>query len=76
MDDIDYATERAEIFTQTALALVLDRLAGPPSSGVCRSCFDPIETKRLKLAPTTNLCSACAAEEETIQRRRRRCGRR
>ena len=76
MDDIDYATERNELFTSAALQAVLRRLSGPPSSGVCRSCADTIEPQRLKLAPTTSLCSDCAAEEEVIQRRTRRCGHR
>lgn len=76
LDDIDYATERNEVFTSAALQAVLSRLSGPPSSGVCRSCSDAIEPQRLRLAPNTSLCSDCAVEEEFIQRRTRRCGHR
>ncbi|HIJ61159.1 MAG TPA: TraR/DksA family transcriptional regulator [Rhodospirillaceae bacterium] len=74
MDDIDLATERNEIFISAAVQAVLGRLSGPPSSGVCRSCSEPIEPQRLKLAPSTCLCSGCAVEAELNQQRTRRCG--
>ena len=74
MDDIDLATERNEIFTSAAVQAVLGRMSGPPSSGVCRACADPIEPQRLKLAPSTSLCSCCAVEAELNQQRTRRCG--
>ncbi|TAN56022.1 MAG: TraR/DksA family transcriptional regulator [Magnetospirillum sp.] len=74
MDDLDYAAERAEVFTEAALRSVLGRLAGAPSSGVCRSCTDPIEAERLRANPMARLCSCCAADEEHHHQRSRRCG--
>lgn len=74
MDDIDCAAERAELFNVAALQAVLDRMSGPPSSGVCRSCADPIEPERLRATPLARLCSCCAAEEEHRRLQARRCG--
>ncbi|HIJ37460.1 MAG TPA: TraR/DksA family transcriptional regulator [Rhodospirillaceae bacterium] len=76
MDDIDFATERAEVFSATALQAVLARLSGPPSSGVCRSCYEVIEPKRRQVAPLAKFCSDCAAEEEFLNRRTLRIGQR
>ncbi|MBF0354396.1 MAG: TraR/DksA family transcriptional regulator [Alphaproteobacteria bacterium] len=75
MDDLDRAAERIEAFNQVALHLVLSRMSGPQSSGVCRSCSDLIETERLKITPNTRFCSDCANEEEARLRRFRRNGR-
>lgn len=74
LDDLDYAAERSLVFTQAALQSVLGRMAGPPSSGVCRSCTDAIEPQRLRANPKAHLCSGCAAEEEFHRQRSRRCG--
>lgn len=74
MDDLDYAAERVEVFTEAALRSVLGRMAGGPSSGVCRSCTNPIEPERLRANPMARLCSCCAAEEEQHRHRARRCG--
>lgn len=68
MDDIDCAAERVEAFRDVALRLVLDRMSGPPSSGVCQVCSDTIEPQRLALVPSTRRCSFCAAEEEAHAR--------
>ena len=74
LDDLDYAAERAEVFTETALRSVLSRMAGAPSSGVCRSCTDNIEPERLRANPQARLCSCCAEEEEHHRKRTHRCG--
>ncbi|MDO8607636.1 MAG: TraR/DksA C4-type zinc finger protein [Phaeospirillum sp.] len=74
MDDLDYAAERSEAFTESALRSVLGRMAGAPSSGVCRSCTDTIETERLRANPMARQCRSCAAEEEYLRHRSRRCG--
>ncbi|OAN54154.1 hypothetical protein A6A04_12735 [Paramagnetospirillum marisnigri] len=74
MDDLDHAAERSQVFTEAALQTVLLRLDGPPSSGVCRSCTDPIEPQRLRANPRARLCACCAEEEEIHRLRHRRCG--
>ncbi|RAU22013.1 hypothetical protein CU669_09965 [Paramagnetospirillum kuznetsovii] len=74
MDDLDYAAERAQVFTEAALQSVLGRMAGPPSTGVCRSCTDTIEAERLRANPKAKLCACCAAEEEHHRLRSHRCG--
>ena len=74
LDDLDYAAERAEVFTEAALRSVLGRMAGAPSSGVCRSCTDMIEPERLRANPQARLCACCAEEAEHHHKRARRCG--
>ena len=74
LDELDYAAERAEVFAEAALRSVLGRMAGAPSSGVCRSCTDTIEPERLRANPMARLCSCCAEEEEHRHHRSRRCG--
>ncbi len=74
LDDLDYAAERSQVFTEAALQSVLSQLAGPPSTGICRSCSDTIETERLRANPRARLCSCCAAEDESHRKRVSRCG--
>lgn len=75
MDEIDFATERAEAFTKVALQQVLSRAGeGVPSTGICRSCNDDIEPERLRANAHARLCRECAAEEEAMSQRVRRCG--
>lgn len=75
MDEIDFATERAEAFTKVALQAVLSRVGeAAPSSGICRSCHEPIEAERLRANEHARFCSECAAEEEARSQRARRCG--
>jgi len=74
MDEIDCASERTESFNTAAIQAVLSRLAGPRSTGVCKSCYDQIETERLLVNPTARHCSHCATEEEVRIQRARRCG--
>lgn len=74
MDELDLAAERTEAFNEVALHLVLNRMTGPQSTGVCRSCGDLIEPLRLKTTPHTRFCSDCAAEDEFHRRRAQRCG--
>ncbi|HSV30356.1 MAG TPA: TraR/DksA C4-type zinc finger protein [Candidatus Omnitrophota bacterium] len=75
MDEIDFATERAEAFTRVALNAVLARVGeAGPSSGICRSCREPIEAERLRANQHARLCRECAAEEEAHSQRARRCG--
>lgn len=75
MDEIDFATERAEAFTKVALQAVLARSGeGLPSTGICRSCNDEIEPERLRANAHAILCRECAAEEEAHRQRTRRCG--
>ncbi len=74
MDDIDFATERAETFNATALQMVLRRQSAAVSTGICLSCSEPIETERLEANPHARHCCDCAAEEEAVSRRVKRCG--
>jgi RNA polymerase-binding transcription factor DksA len=74
MDDIDFATERAETFNATALQMVLRRPSAARSSGTCMSCHEDIEAERLEANPHARHCCDCAAEEEAVSRRTRRCG--
>lgn len=75
MDEIDFATERAEAFTKVALQQVLSRAnESAPSTGICRACSDEIEPERLRANAHARLCSECAAEEEALRLRTRRCG--
>ena len=74
LDDIDCAAERVENFKEVALHAVLSRLSGPPSTGICKSCYDVIEPERLYANPRARHCSFCAAEEEARSHHHRRCG--
>ena len=75
MDEMDYAWEHVESFTQAALNATLMRNDhAAPSTGVCRSCSAPIEGDRLRANPRAHLCCECAAEEEEQRQRLRRCG--
>ncbi len=74
MDDIDCASERVEAFNAVALRAVLDRMAGPASSGICQACDSPIEEERLQANPHARHCRECAADIEAEIRRKSRCG--
>jgi phage/conjugal plasmid C-4 type zinc finger TraR family protein len=74
MDEIDFATERAESFTASALRTVLDRMDAPLSNGVCHACGMQIEAARLAANPRARLCMDCADDEEANRRRNLRCG--
>ncbi|MBF0324891.1 TraR/DksA C4-type zinc finger protein [Magnetospirillum moscoviense] len=74
MDDIDCAAERVEAFNAVALKAVLDRMAGPASSGTCRACGCSIEDERLQANPHARHCRECADEIEAETRRKNRCG--
>jgi RNA polymerase-binding transcription factor DksA len=74
MDDIDCAAERVEAFNAVALKAVLDRMAGPTSSGICRACGCSIEEERLHANPHARHCRECADELEAETRRKNRCG--
>ena len=74
MDEIDQAAERMENFTAVALQSVLGKLMDRPSNGICKSCFEPIETRRLKANPHARHCRDCADEEEAKARRHSLCG--
>ncbi|WP_242442680.1 TraR/DksA C4-type zinc finger protein [Magnetospirillum sp. 15-1] len=49
-------------------------MAGPRSSGVCKTCYEPIEPQRIAVNPHARHCSFCAAEEEAAERYARLCG--
>jgi RNA polymerase-binding transcription factor DksA len=75
MDELDYAWEQVETFTKAALSATLIRgSSSAPSSGICRMCRMPIEPARLAANPHARDCCDCAAEEEALRQRRRRCG--
>lgn len=75
MDEIDFATERAEAFTKVAIQAVLARAEGQlPSTGICRSCGEPIEAERLRANAQARQCRECADELEAQSRRSRLCG--
>lgn len=65
MDDADFANLRIEAMNKAALeALRLKQAAIGPGTGICRSCNEPIETKRMKANPKARHCQDCAAESE------------
>ncbi len=74
MDEIDFAAERTDAFTATALASVLSRRDAAPSTGICRACNALIEQERLTANPHAHLCCDCAADEEERRQRAKRCG--
>jgi RNA polymerase-binding transcription factor DksA len=74
MDDVDFATERADSFNATAIQLVLQRSAAPLSTGFCRSCDATIEADRIEANPRAQLCCDCALDEEAERIKARRCG--
>jgi predicted amidophosphoribosyltransferase len=74
LDELDWAAELTHALNTGAVMAVLSRLSGPPSTGICRSCGDAIESQRLRANPQARHCSCCAAEEEAEARRARRCG--
>jgi len=74
MDEIDFASERAESFNAMALQMVLQKMNAARSSGVCRACNMPIEAERLHANPHALHCCDCAEEEEARSQRVKRCG--
>lgn len=74
MDEIDFATERAEAFTEVAIQAVRRRSEGRLSTGICSSCGDEIEELRLRANPHASHCRECASEEEERSRRSRLFG--
>lgn len=74
MDDVDFATERAESFNTSAIQSVLKRQQATLSSGICQSCDAEIEDERLHANPHAKLCHDCAEEEEMARLKARRCG--
>lgn len=74
MDDVDFATERAESFNASAIQLVLQRQHATPSTGICQACDAVIEDDRLHANPHAKLCHDCAEEEEMARLKARRCG--
>ena len=74
MDDVDFATERAESFNASAIQMVLQRASASLSTGYCRSCDAEIEEDRLQANPHARLCCDCAEEEEAERLKARRCG--
>ena len=74
MDDVDFASERADSFNATAIQMVLQRSSTALSTGFCRSCDAEIEEERLQANPHAHLCCDCAEEEEAERLKARRCG--
>ena len=75
MDDVDFATERAESFNASAIQMVLQQRASAPlSTGFCKSCDATIEEERIQANPHAHLCCDCAEEEEAERLKARRCG--
>jgi RNA polymerase-binding transcription factor DksA len=74
MDDVDFATERAESFNASAIQMVLQRSSAALSTGICRSCEADIEEERIQANPHAHLCCDCAEEEEAERIKARRCG--
>ena len=74
MDDVDFATERAESFNASAIQMALHRPAAPLSNGICQSCDADIEHERLHVNPHARLCCDCAEEEEEERRKAMRRG--
>jgi len=74
MDEADIANDRAEQFTAEALRNLRKQADTTPSTGICKSCGESIETERLKVNPAARLCCDCAEEEETARKRAQRLG--
>ena len=74
MDDVDFASERAESFNAAAIQMVLQRGAAVVSNGLCRACGMDIEDERLTANPHAQKCCDCAEEEEAERLKARRCG--
>jgi len=73
MDEVDLASDISAFFTEAAVESARRRTAGPPSSGICKSCNEAIEAERLTANPSARLCAGCAAEaeEDALKTRRR-----
>lgn len=63
-DTCDMAQEIEELSRAAALAARRSTAPAPASSGRCRSCGEPIESRRLATLPATTLCASCAHEFE------------
>jgi len=74
MDEADLANDRAELFTSEAVRAARAKLDRTPSTGVCKSCSEVIESERLRANPAARLCRDCAAEDEAARKRTRRVG--
>jgi len=74
MDEIDFASERAESFNALALQMVLRKIDASRSTGICLACDMPIEPERLEANPHARHCCDCAEEEEARSQRAKRCG--
>lgn len=74
MDEVDAANERAEYITNMAIQMARASQPPAPSSGICRSCGDSIESARLDANPSAPTCCSCAAEEDAERQRRRKLG--
>ena len=74
MDDVDFATERAESFNAAAIQMALHRPHAPLSNGICQSCDADIETDRIQANPHARLCHDCAEEQEEERRKAARRG--
>lgn len=70
-DIADRAAHEQAFANENALARHLKQAAkAMPSNGICRSCEEPIEPKRLEILPSADLCSGCAQDAEIESRRR------
>ncbi|MCA1973379.1 MAG: TraR/DksA C4-type zinc finger protein [Caenispirillum sp.] len=66
-DESDLATELVERERAAILAARRPSTA-PASTGVCGSCGDTIEPRRLAVLPTTTLCAECAHDVDRRSR--------
>jgi RNA polymerase-binding transcription factor DksA len=74
LDDIDIANELAEQSNRRAIQSALGSQSRQPSTGICRTCVQPIEPERLDANPFAQTCCDCAAEAEAARQRAQRVG--
>lgn len=76
MDEIDCANDRGQFYVDAAVALYVGtiRQNNFPSTGVCRTCGELIESDRLRANANALDCYDCAAEKEAERVRARRRG--
>lgn len=71
MDPADEASALAEAERNAVVArhrrLGSARPLAKPSSGVCRSCGDPIDVKRLAALPGAENCIDCERDREKVR---------
>ena len=67
MDDLDQASEYAELHLQNAIRSHYEAVEPSDGNGICIDCGDPIPAARLKIDPGFRRCIACQTRQEKNQ---------